>query len=172
MKVVKTKPELTHSQCINRAAVWLSNRPANSDLRCKIILTEMTGYGGNLYGSEIPDILGLWGSQSTVNIECKVSRADFFNDVKKRHKHPYGNYKFYACPSGLIDQSEIPEEFGLLYAANSGCRLIKEPIYTTENVKDVMPMLCDLILNARMSGVLTATHKKRDRQWDGKAVIL
>ncbi|MHB8281933.1 MAG: hypothetical protein ACYDDE_03895 [bacterium] len=168
---MKTKNETTHSYCINRAAIWLSNQKSTSHYRCKIILTEMVGYGNGLWGSEIPDVLGIWTSKSLVNIECKVSRSDFLKDIKKRHEHPYGNYKFYACPSGLINREEIPEHFGLLYLAGNGVKLIKPPVYT-ENGGDATSMLCDIIINGVTGGSLNETHKKRNRQWDGKAIIL
>lgn len=37
-------------------------------------------------------------------LNSENTKADFLRDGKKKHKHPYGNFKFYACPLGLIKQ--------------------------------------------------------------------
>jgi hypothetical protein len=143
-----------------------------SDYRVKIILTEMVGYASMQFNSELPDVLGIWGNSSTVNIECKISRSDFFNDKNKFHNHPYGNYKFYSCPTGMIQPEEVPEMWGLIYVNGTGGKLIKNAGYHSES-HDVVPMLSDLILNGATAGALRSEHKKRpNRMWDGKAIIL
>ncbi len=168
----KKQSPITHTQCVNISAVWLSNQKTMSDYRVKIVLTEMVGYASMTLNSELPDVLGIWGNASTVNIECKVSRSDFLNDKKKYHDHPYGNYKLYACPTGMISPEEIPEAWGLIYINKVGGKLIKNAQYH-ENCHDVVPMLSDLILNGATAGALRSEHKKRtNRMWDGKAVIL
>jgi hypothetical protein len=150
------KIEMSHSECINRAANWLRQQhQSHSSLRCKIIFKEPHGYN---ISKEYPDILGT-GMRNDVNIECKVSRQDFLKDGKKQHNHPFGNFKFYACPEGLIQPEEIPEEFGLLYVNKKTCRVIKKPTYVKE-CENTAPMLADLFLS-RNKGA-----------WDGKAIIL
>ena len=150
------KIEMSHSECIDRAASWLRQQhQSNSLYRCKIIFKEPHGYN---ISKEYPDVLGT-GMRNDVNIECKVSRQDFLKDNKKQHKHPFGNFKFYACPEGLIQPEEIPEEFGLIYVNKKTCNMIKKPTYIKE-CENTAPMLADLFL------------KRTNGAWDGKAVIL
>ncbi len=104
-----------------------------------------------------------------------VERSDFFNDKNKLHNHPLGNYKLYACPTGLIKPDEIPEKWGLLYIDARGGKLIKEPTPFTENVASAAPIITDIFLNAVLDQVITSEHLRRPksmRQWDGKARIL
>jgi len=135
------------------------------------ILKEMCGYRYTI-DQENPDVLGIWDNDLTVNIECKVSRSDFFADKNKLHDHPIGNMKIYACPYNLIKEDEIPKEWGLLYINGRGGKLIKHPIYQKATV-DVTTFLADIIINGVNAGVLTSEHKKRPyRIWDGKGVVL
>lgn len=80
---------------------------------------------------EIPDIIGFASGSSTI-IEVKISRSDFLKDKKKSFRYipqlGMGNYRFYACPDGLIKESEIPENWGLIYInKKKKCEIIKEP---------------------------------------------
>ena len=148
--------EMSHSECINRVAKWLRQQhQSHSSLRCKIIFKEPHGYN---ISKEYPDVLGT-GMRNDINIECKVSRQDFLKDGKKRHNHPFGNFKFYACPEGLIQPDEVPQKFGLIYVNKKTCNVIKKPTYVKE-CENTAPMLADLFLG-RTSGA-----------WDGKAIIL
>lgn len=62
----------------------------------------------------------LFCSDSSYLIETKVSRSDFLADAKKPfRKDPsqgIGDYRYYACPEGLIKPDELPEKWGLIYA--------------------------------------------------------
>ncbi|WP_380092111.1 hypothetical protein [Deinococcus cellulosilyticus] len=88
------------------------------------------------YTQEFPDVIGFrqWW---TVIIECKISRADFLADAKKPHRvrvqqgirKGMGNYRLYACPTGLIKPEELPEKWGLLYFSEGGrCKAIINPL--------------------------------------------
>ena len=168
------KLTLTHTEAINIAANWLANqRQATSLYRSMLILREPTSYISQIGDSEYPDILGIFGSSHTVNIEVKVSRADFFADKNKKHKHPFGNYKIYACPSKMLHEDEIPEGWGLLYLSGNGGKLIKAP--DRYIAADVTPIVVNILLNAVMSGAITSEHMRRPKntpQWDGKGRIL
>lgn len=67
--------------------------------------------------------------------EVKVSRGDFFRDLKKgkhglimRGRYP-ANYFSYVCPSGLIKPSEVPEYAGLYWVNQFGSvRMKKKPV--------------------------------------------
>jgi hypothetical protein len=52
-------------------------------------------------------------------VETKISRADFLNDFKKDFRinasDGMGDYRYYACPTGLIKPEELPEKWGLIY---------------------------------------------------------
>lgn len=169
------KSVLTHRQVINLSATWLSNLPMRSPMRSMIILREPTTYIST-YGNELPDVIGITDGSSSVNIEVKVSRSDFFADKKKRHTHPFGHHKIYACPTGLINPEEIPEKWGLLYVNGRGGKLVKRPeMFNDEEVNSVAPLILNILLNAVMDGAVTSEHLRRpknNRQWDGKGRIL
>lgn len=69
---------------------------------------------------EIPDVIG-FDMHESVLIECKVSRGDFLGDQKKKHRQKgMGNWRFYACPAGMIKVNELPEKWGLIYVNEDG----------------------------------------------------
>jgi hypothetical protein len=89
----------------------------------------------NIYiGSFEADIIELTASGYAVEYEVKISRADFRADVKKRSweqaKSKYDilqagervNRFYYIVPEGLIEESEIPEFAGLIYARKGEVR--------------------------------------------------
>lgn len=51
-------------------------------------------------------------------IETKISRSDFLADAKKPFRQDatqgVGDYRYYACPEGLIKPDELPEKWGLI----------------------------------------------------------
>jgi hypothetical protein len=122
---------MTHDELIKYGINWLQ-RQRGYKYTSPIIISELvTG------ALEIPDILGFSQSHSVL-IECKVSHADFIADSKKKHRqqvngHGLGTYRFYLCPTGLIDISEIHDDWGLLYCSEVGYKnfrqitIIKEP---------------------------------------------
>lgn len=60
----------------------------------------------------------LFDSNNSFMIETKISRSDFLADFKKAHRQEgglIGNYRYYACPEGLISVDELPEKWGLIY---------------------------------------------------------
>lgn len=83
------------------------------------------------------DVLILTKSHYWYEIEIKVSRADFKNDLKhKSQKHntlsdadatDKPNYFYYAVPEGLISPEEVPTYAGLIYMHGSRPEIIKRP---------------------------------------------
>lgn len=80
-----------------------------------------------MFGSEC-DFFAISKSGYVVEVEIKISRADFKNDFKKKtsngkDKHEYlssestfkPNQFYFAVPEGLIKPDEIPKEYGLIY---------------------------------------------------------
>lgn len=56
-----------------------------------------------------------------VAIEIKTSRSDFLREVKQPLKRDsalrISNHFYFACPAGLIKESELPDEAGLIEIA-------------------------------------------------------
>lgn len=83
------------------------------------------------------DVLILTKSHYWYEIEIKVSRADFKNDLKhKFQKHntlsdadatDKPNYFYYAVPEGLISPEEVPTYAGLIYMHGSRPEIVKLP---------------------------------------------
>lgn len=104
---------ISHRELVERGAKWLKTKAPNIHLKCQFVLAEFVCQGG----FENPDILGL-RPYGHVLIEVKVSRADFRKDCKKLcrrdERMQIGSYRFYLAPKGMINQEELPENWGLL----------------------------------------------------------
>ena len=96
-----------HDNLVRLGARWLKRNGF------PVVATELKCSGSR----EQPDVIGFRSSCSAV-IEVKVSRGDFAKDRQKpeRATGGLGVYRFYLCPEGLIDPSELPEKWGLLEA--------------------------------------------------------
>lgn len=90
-----------------------------------------------VFGMEV-DFFAMSKSGYAIEIEIKISKADFKKDFEKKDKHGrYADKSFslkpnrfmYACPYGLIDVSEVPEYAGLIYIGTHdyNSTIIKEP---------------------------------------------
>lgn len=78
---------------------------------------------------EQPDVFA-WNSWTSVLVEVKVSRSDFFADLKKpfriEQKEGVGEFRYYCCPIDLIKEDEIPKNWGLLYEKDGKITLVKK----------------------------------------------
>jgi hypothetical protein len=94
-----------------------------NNMRCGIVFIEKS-----TWNIEQPDVIGFNTSNSTV-IECKLSRADFLSDKKKKFrinsKIGMGNYRYYYCPHGLIKHNELPNKWGLIYLSDRSHVFVK-----------------------------------------------
>lgn len=71
--------------------------------------------------AENTDIWATNGYQTTL-VEVKTSHSDFLADQKKWVRSPeatiadkcLGNFRYYLCPKGVINENEIPDKWGLL----------------------------------------------------------
>lgn len=85
----------------------------------------MTEVGG-LYGGERADAFGYrWGRGAfSIVVESKVSRSDFLADRNKPHRNGtvagMGDFRYYICPEGLIEISDLPHGWGLLWVNSRG----------------------------------------------------
>jgi hypothetical protein len=97
---------MTHAELVTRAARWLKKGHG-------VICAEVA-----CYSMERPDAIG-FNHMGTTLVECKVSRADFFRDLKKPHRMglfaSMGSRRYYMCPPGLLKKEDMPRGWGLLY---------------------------------------------------------
>jgi len=117
------KPELynvlptvrvTHDELSGIVAKWLVRHSQNILIpNCATIAVDM-----KTLEQEKPDVIG-WNGCSSTMIEVKVGRGDFLQDFKKPFRQicekGVGQFRYYCCPSGLIQENEIPNKWGLLY---------------------------------------------------------
>ena len=104
-----------------------------------------------IYGWE-SDYLAITKSMMAYEVEIKISRADFKNDLKKKtDKHllleggemlgrfnkesGMPNYFYYAVPDGLVQPDEIPDYAGLIYV-KYGVTIVKEAKKLTDEKFD------------------------------------
>jgi Archaeal holliday junction resolvase (hjc) len=113
-------PSPEHDQLTRLGAKWLKRQGFS------VVATEITAAGSR----EQPDVIG-FRSQCSALIEVKVSRTDFFADFKKPERNidvkGLGVYRFYLCPDGLIQPSDLPPRWGLLYARGRTVLEINRP---------------------------------------------
>lgn len=106
-------PDMTHKQLVDVAYRWLI-----STVGCGFALKELVTSGW-----ETPDAIGFRSGMSIL-VEVKTSRSDFFADRKKPFRlNPtlgMGQFRFFCCPTGLIQVSELPERWGLVYVDEKG----------------------------------------------------
>jgi hypothetical protein len=113
---------MTHDDLVKRGVNWLRNNQV-SEMRFPIVLPEY-----KCYANSIPDVIGL-NHHITAVIECKVSKADYLADYHKGHRHhlfQLGSYRYYLCPAGLIEPSEVNGGWGLLYCHQYKITIKKE----------------------------------------------
>lgn len=106
---------MSHRELCERARVWLMRNKysvAFDELRGTVAFQHPDAIGWDCYGR-------------SCLIEVKVSRSDFRRDGKKHHvEYPRaGAFRYYLVPDGLIQESELPEGWGLLVW--DGRRIVK-----------------------------------------------
>jgi len=112
---------MTHADLIARAERWLLKTKG-----CGFVLTELASYAG-----EIPDAIG-WQHTHSHLVECKVTRADFLSDAKKRFRHypeqGMGNYRWYMCPPDVIREADLPFRWGLTWVFPKSIKIVRKPV--------------------------------------------
>lgn len=85
------------------------------------------GFKAVTNSGEQVDALGFRSGFSCL-IEIKVSRSDFLQDKKKTFRvNPVlgvGQWRFYLCPAGLINITDLPDGWGLLWLENGKIKKI------------------------------------------------
>lgn len=105
---------VTHDELSAITAKWLKRHSQNILIpNCATVALDM-----KTLEQEKPDVIG-WNGSSSVMIEVKVGRGDFMQDFKKPFRQicekGVGEFRYYCCPSGLINKNELPAKWGLLY---------------------------------------------------------
>lgn len=109
---------VTHDDLVIRAEKWLITQGCNVTMRDHCHIKAENG--------EMPDAIG-WKQgkrkkNTSILIECKVSRSDFLVDKKKKFRAEpelgIGEWRFYMCPPDVIKVEDLPDKWGLLYATD------------------------------------------------------
>ena len=89
---------VTHAELVERAVRWL-----RGTMGCGVVLCERDAGVG-----EIPDAIG-WRLRDVAShlVECKVTRADFFADLKKQHRANHlGGLGGVTAPFSVMPQAD------------------------------------------------------------------
>lgn len=107
----------SHNELCQLGAKWLRNSTLHN---CKSVMIECGSF------AERPDVIGFRYNQApygSVLLEAKTSRSDFFADRNKEHKQEgkgMGKWRYYICPEGVIQPSDLPPFWGLLHVSPKG----------------------------------------------------
>lgn len=141
---------MTHDELVQRAKKWLRNScrllsvgDRTSVRRCSTVATEIT-----TYAYEVPDAIG-WASGTSVLIECKTSRSDYYADKKKPHRqderYGMGNYRFYMTEPGLLVPDNLPDKWGLLEVCSNSVNIVKHAEWREAQLQDEKHVLLSII---------------------------
>lgn len=123
------------------------------------------------------DVLTVNKSRYVYEFEVKISRGDFFKDLKKVHKHKmlsgeYGqsvickipNRFYYVCPDGLIKLHEVPPYAGLIYFKDGLFIEIKAAklIHKIKGTDQLIFKMCDMLSARNALGCCLMTYKNRE----------
>ena len=108
--------------------------------------------------AENPDIWATNGYHTTL-VEVKTSHSDFLADQKKWSRSKaaelsdkqLGNYRYYLCPEGIIDESEIPDKWGLLLYDGKKIIKVKNATYQKSSTDAELLVLTSIM---RREGII------------------
>lgn len=88
-------------------------------------------HGTNMFRMDAVAIKKSWANPCITCYEVKVNRQDFLRDEKWPVYMGYSNRFAFACPEGLIQKEELPNEVGLLWYKGDGkpFKIVRQPIY-------------------------------------------
>lgn len=142
---MKALSKLTHAELCIIAAKWIKKHDQNILIpNCATVAIDM-----KTIESEQPDIIA-WNGHISVMIEVKVGRGDFLKDHKKPFRsnpeRGVGQLRYYCCPTGLIKESELPLNWGLLYFNEDGkIQIVKVCEKQEANINAERNMLISII---------------------------
>ena len=155
MKKYPKATEWTHKKLVRRMAQWLKYTK-----RMTVVISELA-----TRNSETPDVIGWVGGAESILIECKVSRADFLADGKKRFRRysnqGVGDFRYIAIPPGIIKPDELPEKWGLLEVDSYHIKmLVKAECQETSKRNE-----CVMLMSAlRRLEIATAVYVVKDEK--------
>jgi len=102
------------------------------------------------------DVISVNKSGYVVELEVKISRADFKADAKKKKWQWYNdnlyfgkshcpNYFIYVCPDNLIKEDEIKDYQGLIYVKDGELTVIKKPKLIHRHKHDIVKLLTKML---------------------------
>ena len=127
------------------------------------------------------DVLRISKNGVMTEYEIKVSRSDFKNDAKKgweswrgekRNKHQdlidgkRVNKFYFVVPEGMVNPSEVPPQFGLIYAIeSSNWRRRKYDFQVVKKAKTLKKEQCspDQFANVARNLAIKLFYAKRDK---------
>ena len=112
MRLAATSIDNTaHADLVVKAERWLRQQG------CGVAISDR--FRAHAINGEYPDAIG-WRSGVSIQVECKVSRADFLADKHKPFRADpakgMGDWRFYLCPPDIIQVEDLPAGWGLLWA--------------------------------------------------------
>lgn len=117
MIVFRNKYPRSHAELVDLAEKWLIRK-------CGFAFKELA-----TLSMEIPDAIGFRYDVS-VMIECKTTFADFKQDFKKRFRihseEGVGKFRYYLCENGIIQLTDLPPKWGLLWVSEKGRIIVKK----------------------------------------------
>lgn len=111
------------------------------------VKTGPTYDNNHLYKFDGLAIAKSWAHPCVTGYEIKVSRGDFLQDAKYCCYLPYCNEMYFVVPKGLIDKTEIPSEFGLIYYNPDTKTLLMKKKAIYRNVEIPSEMLLYIFMN-------------------------
>ncbi len=143
---------LTHEDLTAKAVRWL-----RGSQKCPVVLSEFVSAV-----SIVPDAIGWRHGSECILVECKTSRSDFKADAHKAHVRAGitpGHRRWYLTPPGLVQASEIPDDWGLLEAHERAIQVVKEAPPVKSCFETERAMLCSA----------TRRHQGDKYDWDAPA---
>ena len=128
--------KITHRKLVAEGRLWLMNAK-----HCNPVFSER----GSAKLEEMPDGIG-WNSGNCIVIECKISRQDFLNDLKKPHriKGGLGNLRYYLIPDYLENDIKLENGWGLVVVHSNGFVQQKRFCNSKEFPRDYEKEVCFL----------------------------
>lgn len=156
---------MTHRDLCFKASRYLKNKGLQPYHRCQYVVCELERAG------ESPDAFGFGGS-TTQLIEVKVSRSDFLSDKKKFWRkipeHGLGKFRSYLCPEGIIKESDLPENWGLLWIDDKGkITEIVKPNSQDSNHTEELNLVVSILRRENISPKIFS-YKKYKTDKDGR----
>lgn len=102
------------------------------------------------YGNEIPDVWATNGWSVSI-VEVKTSRSDFLRDKEKKcRQNPsegIGNFRWYFALPGIIKEDELPDDWGLAEADETGkyVKLVKIASFQESSSLGSIATLCSIM---------------------------